>query len=175
MVSLNFPSLQILGKTHARIFPISRFLVNPLKKKIVISPEPVMTLTWNLRPVTKLDNKRKRPSKGINDDVMSKNCDVIVFFLIYNQFGAIQKPDSGPAVCKTYIFINNNFLSSKNWKQNWKESNTALTILLWVKVLFLLIKLIFGKKMVKSAKLSRSWYFWNYVCVSVIACQIWSF
>ena len=38
---------------------------------------------------------------------------------------------------KTYIFANNNFLSWENWKQNWKLSNTALILLLWVKVLFL--------------------------------------
>ena len=37
---------------------------------------------------------------------MSKNCDVIVIFLIYGQFGAIRKPDSGGVICKTYAFIN---------------------------------------------------------------------
>ena len=40
-------------------------------------------------------------------------------------------------VYKTYIFINNNFLSYKNWKQNWEFSNTAFIPLLWIKVLFL--------------------------------------
>ena len=35
---------------------------------------------------------------------MSANCNDI--FLIYSQFGAIWKPDSGRIVCKTYIFIN---------------------------------------------------------------------
>ena len=64
---------------------------------------------------------------------MSANCNVIVIFPIYGQFGAIRKPDSRPIVCKTYIFINNNLLSYKNWK----ISNTVLTLLLWVKVLFL--------------------------------------
>ena len=29
-----------------------------------------------------------------------------------------RKPDSGRIVYKTYIFIKNNFLSYKNWKQN---------------------------------------------------------
>ena len=51
---------------------------------------------------------------------MLANCDVIVIFLIYGQFGAIGKPDSRCIVCKTYIFINSNFLSYKNWKQNKK-------------------------------------------------------
>ena len=49
---------------------------------------------------------------------MSKNCDVIVIFPIFSQFGAIWKPDSGRIVCKTYVFINSNLLSYKNWKQN---------------------------------------------------------
>ena len=38
---------------------------------------------------------------------MPTNCDVIVIFLIFAQFGAIRNPDSGRIVCKTYIFINN--------------------------------------------------------------------
>ena len=58
------------------------------------------------------------------------------YFLIYGQFGAIWKPDFELIVCKTYNFINSNLLSYKNWKQNWKISNTVLTLLLWVKVLF---------------------------------------
>ena len=49
---------------------------------------------------------------------MSENCDVIVFFPIYGSFGAIWKPDSGYMVCKTYVFINSNLLSHKNWQQN---------------------------------------------------------
>ena len=47
---------------------------------------------------------------------MSTNYDVIVKFLIYCQFGAIRKPDSGRLVYKTYIFIKSNLLSYKNWK-----------------------------------------------------------
>ena len=67
---------------------------------------------------------------------MSKSCDVITIFPIYSQSEAIWKLDSGRIVCKTYIFINSNLLSYKNWKQDWKISNTAPTLLLWVKVLF---------------------------------------
>ena len=50
------------------------------------------------------------------DKEMSENYDVIVIFLIYDQFGAIRKPDSGRIVYKTYIFINSNLLSYKKWK-----------------------------------------------------------
>ena len=71
-----------------------------------------------LGPVTRLDKRNKATSKNFDDDVMSGNCDVIVIFLIYGQFGAIRKPDSGAIVCKTYIFINSNLLSYKNRKQN---------------------------------------------------------
>ena len=49
---------------------------------------------------------------------MSSNCDLIITFPIYGQFGAIRKPDSGPIVFKTYIFINSNLLFYKNWKQD---------------------------------------------------------
>ena len=35
-------------KEWLTVFPISRFLVNPLKARIIITPEPVMILTWNL-------------------------------------------------------------------------------------------------------------------------------
>ena len=47
---------------------------------------------------------------------MSEICDTIAIFLIYGQFGAIRKPDSGCIVWKTQIF--SNLLSYKNWKQN---------------------------------------------------------
>ena len=77
---------------------------------------------------------------------MSANCDVIVAFPIYGQFGSIRKPDFG---CKTCIFINNNLSSYKIWKQNKKISNTALTLLLWVKVLFL-------QKMADISKIKRA-------------------
>ena len=67
-----------------------------------------------LRPVTKLDKRNKTTSKKFDDDVMSDNCDVIVSFPIYGQFGAIRKPDFGCIACKSYIFIYSNLLSYKN-------------------------------------------------------------
>ena len=53
-----------------------------------------------LGTVTKLDTRNKTTSKKIDDEVISENCDVIAIFLIYGQFGAIQKPYSGCIVCK---------------------------------------------------------------------------
>ena len=57
-------------------------------------------------------------SRKIDSDAVLASSDVIVIFPIYGQFGAIWRPDSGRMVCKTYIFINSNLLSYKNWKQN---------------------------------------------------------
>ena len=68
----------------------------------------------NLGPKTKHDMRNKTTSKKFVDDVISENCDVIAIFSICDQFEAIWKPDSGRIACKTYIFINNNLLSSKN-------------------------------------------------------------
>ena len=44
---------------------------------------------------------------------MSRNSNVSAIFLIYGQFGAIQKLDSGRIVCKTYIFIKVNLYLMK--------------------------------------------------------------
>ena len=63
-----------------------------------------------LGPVIKLDKRNN--VKKIADEVMSTNCEVILIFPIYGQFGAIRKPDSKCIVCKT--FINSNLLSYKN-------------------------------------------------------------
>ena len=49
---------------------------------------------------------------------MSENCDFIVMFQIYGQFGSFQKPDSGRIVFQTYVFIISYLLSYKHWKQN---------------------------------------------------------
>ena len=85
-----------------------------------------MILTWNLDQ--QLTWQRKQNVKKIDDDVMLADCYVIVIFQIYGQFGAIRKPDSKRIVWKTYIFIKSKLLSNKNWKQNTKIFNTALTI-----------------------------------------------
>ena len=85
---------------------------------------------------------------------MSGNCNVTAVFPIFGQFGAIQKLDSGCIVCKTYNFTN--LLSYKNWKQNYKFFNTALTLLLWVNVLFLPKKCWYIAKNADISKLKRA-------------------
>ena len=49
---------------------------------------------------------------------MLANFHVIVIFAIYSQFEAIRMLDSGPIICKTYIYIYINLLFYKKWKQN---------------------------------------------------------
>ena len=49
---------------------------------------------------------------------MSENYDFIAIFPICDQFGATRMLNSGRMVYKTYIFINSNLSSYKNWKQN---------------------------------------------------------
>ena len=49
---------------------------------------------------------------------MSVNCDAIVIFLIYGQFGDIRKLSSGRMVCKIYIFWKSNPLSYQNFLIN---------------------------------------------------------
>ena len=49
------------------VFPISGFLVNPLKKKIVITPK---------------QDEKQNNVKNFNNDVISANCDVIAIFSI---------------------------------------------------------------------------------------------
>ena len=68
-----------------------------------------------LGPVTKLDKKNKSTSEKFGNDVMSGKYDVIVIFLIYVQFGAIRKPDSGRKVCKTKVlYISDGYYTEFN-------------------------------------------------------------
>ena len=58
-----------------------------------------------LGPVTKLDKINKKLSKKFDDDVMSKNYDIIAIFSFYGKFGAIRKPNFRHVVYKTYISL----------------------------------------------------------------------
>ena len=48
-----------------------------------------------LGPVTKLYERKKVRTKEFYDGVIPANCNFIVIFPIYGQFGAIRKLDSG--------------------------------------------------------------------------------
>ena len=58
-------------------------------------------INMKLRPVTKFRKRNRTMLKKIDDNVMSRNCDAIVIFSIFGQFGTIQKPDSRFIVNKT--------------------------------------------------------------------------
>ena len=57
-----------------------------------------------LGAVTKIGKSNKITSKKIDDDVMSKSCNIAIF-PICDQFMTIQKPYLARIVCKTCIFI----------------------------------------------------------------------
>ena len=114
LVSLSRPSLQIYGKLRRGYFRISGQSL--MKENCHNSGTSDYTdmklgLTW----VTQLERKPKRPQNYLTMTSCHLtschvNCDVIVIFPIYGQFGAIWKPDSRRIVCKTYIFINSSLL-----------------------------------------------------------------
>ena len=109
-------------------------------------------------PITKLDKRNKTTPKKFDDNLMLENCDVIVIFLIYGQFGTTWKPDSRRIGCKTNIFINSSLLSYKNWKQIWKIFNRALTLLLSNDTIFPKKSWFFAKKMLTPVNLREPWY-----------------
>ena len=82
-------------------------------------------IDMKLGPETKPHKRNKTISKKFANNVMSGNFDVIVIFLFYGQFGAIQKPDAGRIVCKTDIFIN--LLCYKNTENETNKSLTQLS------------------------------------------------
>ena len=98
LISLTRPSLQILGKTQTG--GISDFWISGQSfiKENCHNSRTTDNIDMKLGPVTKLDKGNKAMSKIFDDDVISTNCDVIVIFPIYGQFGAIRKPDSGRIV-----------------------------------------------------------------------------
>ena len=109
-------------------------------------------------PVSKLEKRNTAILKKILTMALYQNCVVIVILWIYGQFGAIRKSGSGRKVYKNYIFINSNLLSYKNWKQNYRISNAALILILWVNVLFFTKNADFLQRNLTSSKFRGSAY-----------------
>ena len=61
--------------------------------------------------VTQFDKRNTATLKKFHYDAISTNCGIIDLCPIYGQFRAVLKPGSEGMYCKTYIFINSNFLS----------------------------------------------------------------
>ena len=81
-------------------------------------------------PGTKINKKKHSIAKNFKSDVITAKCNIIVTFPIYGRFGTIRRVDLRLMFCNTYISINSNLLSYKDWKQNEKISNTASMLLL---------------------------------------------
>ena len=120
-----------------------------------------------LEPVINLEEKHGDVKK-IDDDVMSANCDVIIFFPIYGQFVAIRKPDFRRMVYKTYILIKNNLFILEKLKTELKISDTALML---TQLLYSLKNGDFLQKKCwhqQSQEVlgTKRYLFWTYLCVS---------
>lgn len=96
--SLTYHGLQVLDKTQTLLFLISGLLVKSFTNKSCYNSKIKLLIKSNK-----------------------------IIDLIHGWFGGIRKPDSQRMVCNYNIFINNNLLSNKTLKQNWKIFNTALT------------------------------------------------
>ena len=85
------------------------------------------------KPITKLD--KRNTAKPKNDDIISENCGVIVFFFqIYGQFAAIQKPDSRHTWSKKLTFsltvtFHLTKFENRTKKSLTQFSSTVLTVL----------------------------------------------
>ena len=120
----------------------------------------MIILTWILNQylnLTKETKQRQKIGRWCRIGKLWRHCHFYNLW-IYGQFGAIRNPDSGCTVCKLYIFINSNLLSYKNWKQNQNFSYTALTLLLWVKVLLWPKNADFLQKNAGISKIKKAWY-----------------
>ena len=69
-----------------------------------------------LEPVTQIGKRNMVTPKKFDDEVMSANPDVIIFYQFMAPICSYPEPDAGHMVYKTYIFINSNLLSVKNRK-----------------------------------------------------------
>ena len=103
LIFLACPSLQVLSQLK-RGTPDFRISGQSLIYRNCHNSRTSGDTDIKLGPVTKLD-KNCQKTKKIDDDVISKNYDVIPIFQIYGQFGAIWKLDSRCIVCKTHISL----------------------------------------------------------------------
>ena len=122
LVSLTRPSLIVFspdtGKSSDRVISNLQISVQSFIKENYHNSRTSHDIDMKLETVTKLDKRKHGNVKKFGDNIMSTNCDFIVFFSIYDQFAAMGKLNSGRMVYKIYIFINNNFSSHKTLNQN---------------------------------------------------------
>ena len=78
LVFLTQPFLQILDKTQAGVFPISRFLVKFLQDKNCHNSRTSNHIDMKFESLTKLDNRNTTPSKKVDVGIVFANYDVII-------------------------------------------------------------------------------------------------
>ena len=110
----NSPQSSDIGQNSDRGISDFRISGQSLIKENCHNSRTSDDIDMKIGPITKLDKRNKTTQKKIEFDVMTKNCDVIVIFWIFGQFGAVRRLDSGHSVCKSYVFSNSNLLSYKN-------------------------------------------------------------
>ena len=99
----NLPQSLDIGQNSDGGISDFRISGQSLKKENCHSSRTSDDIHMKLGPVTKLDKRNKTKLEDFDVDVMLENCDGIVFFLVFGQFGGMWKPDSGSVVCKTFI------------------------------------------------------------------------
>ena len=114
LTPLTRPSLQVLGKTQTGVF-----------HKILSYSRTNHDIDMKLGPITKFDKRNPTMSKKFDDYAMPANCDVIVFFLIYGQFAANWKPDTGRIVGKLTFSLTTIFYLTKTENRT-KKCRTEL-------------------------------------------------
>ena len=110
-----------------------------------------MVLAWNLDQYLNLTRETQQGQKNLTVTSRRQIMTSSSFF----QKMADLSPDSESMVYKSYVFINRNLLSYKNWKQNYKISTTALILLLLTKGTTLPKNDIFLQKKREEANISK--------------------
>ena len=122
-----------------------------------------------------MTRETKRRQK-IYDDVIPESCDVIVIFLIYGQFGAIRKPDSGYIVCKLIPSLIRTFYLIKTENRTVKFLTQLSQYCFEKGTIFAKKTLIFCKKNADINKIKRTFVlkvvFSQTAYVFVLTCEI---
>ena len=120
LLSLTCSSLQILDKIQTGLFPISGSVVEYTINKNWHNSRTSNDIYLKLGSITKLETRNRATSKNwrwCRADKLWRHRHVFDLWPIWSDpEAAFRAHGSG-----SYIFINSNFLSYKNWKQNLKS------------------------------------------------------
>ena len=151
LIFLTCPSLQILGITQTGVFLISRFWVQENCHNSKTSND----IDMNLGPVTKIDKRNKIKSKNWQ----RRHVRSLLYHCHFSNLGSLWNNPEVSFRMPSFIFsLIGTLYLTKTENRVKKISSTALTLLVWVKVLVLSKKLIFYKKMLISTKLKEPRY-----------------